>query len=90
MLKLSTEALDLLTRSATALDSFQALLDSKHGKHGWFPTLDLPDPEVQLLADLYDEEQERRGDPRRAWRGSHPDTAHVPLIIRRAQRICLD
>jgi len=73
MVEISTEVLDTLTRAATALDTFEELIDSANQKHGWFPTLDLPAPEVRLLADLYDKVKAGRGDPRRAWRGAHPD-----------------
>ena len=84
-LSLSAEALDTLTQAATALDSFAELIDADDRKHGWFPTLNRDDPATQLLADIYDETQAFRGDPRRAWRGTHPDLA-VPLVIQRAQR----
>jgi hypothetical protein len=84
MLQLSTEALDTLTRAATALNTFAELVDAGHRKHDWFPTLTTSDPEVQLLADLYDEWQEQHGDPRRAWRGTGPELA-VPEVIRKAR-----
>jgi hypothetical protein len=64
-LSLTKEALDLLSRHATAYRSFQDLLDAEHD---YFPTLDMRDPDAALLADFYDQAQEERGDPRRAFR----------------------
>ena len=53
-----------LTATLTAFDSFDDLLNAPGG---YRPSLTRPCQ--QTLADLYDDAQKRRGDPRRAFRG---------------------
>ncbi|MDR3739311.1 MAG: hypothetical protein P4L40_09860 [Terracidiphilus sp.] len=59
------EALDGLTRAHTAFRSFAELTNTAPD---YFPTL--AGEETSQLADAYDREMIRRGDPRRAWRGT--------------------
>jgi hypothetical protein len=78
MLEFRPEALDVLTREATMFGTFADLVACSG-----VPILDPREPADLLLADLYDQAQELRGDPRRACR----DAARcVPQVIRRAQR----
>ena len=42
--------------------------DLLYAKGGYFPSLNISDPEVKELADLYDSLQEFNGDQRRAFR----------------------
>lgn len=60
---------DDLTASHTAFESFTALLNAGGGYH---PSLNLAIPGQRALADLYDDAQRRRGDPRRAFTYSLP------------------
>lgn len=57
--------LDDITARKCAFQSFQDLLDAPGG---YFPTLNIADRELRLLADAYDDQQERRNDTRRAFR----------------------
>ena len=59
--------LDALTRQNTGFGSFAELTATDTD---YFPTL-VGEGEVKLLADAYDAEMARRGDPRRSWRGSN-------------------
>lgn len=60
--------IDELTRSLTAFDSFEAMLNS----YPWYrPTIYPIDYKYVRLADAYDKAQEQRGDARRAYRGSN-------------------
>jgi len=59
--------LDALTRRKTGFSSFAQLTSTNTD---YFPTL-VGEGEVKLLADAYDAEMARRGDPRRSWRGSN-------------------
>jgi hypothetical protein len=59
--------LDALTRQNTGFSSFTELTTTDTD---YFPTL-VGEGEVKLLADAYDAEMARRGDPRRSWRGSN-------------------
>ena len=67
--------LESLTRKLTAFCTFEELLD--RGGH-YVPTFDCTNPDCTRLADLYDQEQERRGDDRRAFR-----TGSVEIIASR-------
>lgn len=58
--------LDRLTRSLTAFDSFQGLLDAPGG---YFPSLKAGSYPHTVLAKAYDTAQAKRGDSRRAFRG---------------------
>lgn len=49
----------------TALDSLDSLLQAEGG---YRPSLDQRDPIMVVIADAYDLEQAKRGDPRRAYR----------------------
>ena len=61
------EALDAFIRSRTG---FESLEDMVSGKGGYTPTIRVDmEPGFLQLADAYDQEQIRRGDPRRAYRG---------------------
>ena len=64
-MKATDKVLDSLTRKHTAFASFAALIDTQPD---YFPTLS-GKGEAKILADAYDCEMERRGDPRRAWKG---------------------
>jgi hypothetical protein len=66
--------LDVLTIRNTAFDSFADLVFARGGYYPSFSRMQTaPDErdrwEYEVLADAYDLAQERRGDPRRAWRG---------------------
>lgn len=64
-----------LTRKLTAFCTFEELLD----RGGYYvPTFDCTNPDCARLADLYDQEQERRGDDRRSFR-----TGSVEIIASR-------
>lgn len=63
--------LDRLTRELTAFDDFDALLNTAGT---YQPTILPRDKWHVVLADSYDAFQAGRGDARRAWRGSTPDT----------------
>lgn len=68
--------IDRLTRKHTAAVSFQDLTDNTG--RDYFPTL-IPAgrhaDEIKTIADAYDAEMTRRGDPRRAWRGLRSTSA---------------
>jgi hypothetical protein len=65
---------DRLTRELTAFESFEAMLSAKGN---YRPTLMCHPDDASgrdgcrhsYLADLYDQAQQERGDPRRAYRG---------------------
>lgn len=58
---------NLLTMRITAFSSFYAMI---HAQFGYRPSLrSCYGNDYVLLADCYDEEQSRRGDTRRAYRG---------------------
>lgn len=57
---------DALTRRVTSFRSFDELVDAAD----YVPTLAGEDAQELELADLYDAAQARRGDTRRAYRGS--------------------
>jgi len=64
-MKKESEA-DQLTRELTAFACFGELL---HAKGGYRPSIAVSQDKNRMqLADLYDEAQEKRGDPRRANR----------------------
>lgn len=73
-----TSRADELTRKWTGWSSFETLLKSPDDP-SYFPTLapprgrskaaQLESAELGELADLYDQAQAERGDPRRAYRG---------------------
>ena len=56
---------DILTSKYTGFSYFQDLLDAPGD---YRPTLDMRKPGLKALADNYDEVQEARQDPRRAYR----------------------
>ena len=58
--------LDALTRAHTAWNSFAEMIEKPASDY--FPTLTARG--TKPLADAYDAEMARRGDSRRAWRGS--------------------
>jgi len=64
-MQLNQVLIDALVRRHTAFRSLAALC----GVPEYFPTL-RGSGEVSLVADAYDDEMARRGDTRRAWRGS--------------------
>lgn len=87
MPSLSSEALDLLTRTVTAFRTFDEMVDAEHRLCAdYFPILDTRDPATQLLADLYDQYQAEHCDPRRVWRGSHWDGIPCFLISQAGRR----
>ena len=67
-----------LTRSLTAFSSFEEMLTAPN----YTPSLNCTDPDRARLADLYDQEQERRGDDRRAFRYGSPEIRTARLYQR--------
>ncbi len=62
---LASDYVDLLVATHTAFKSMQEML----GAHpGYRPSLDMREPVMARLADLYDTAQAERGDARRAYR----------------------
>jgi hypothetical protein len=59
---------DYMTRKLTGFDSFKEMTERTHASYR--PTILPRSWRERFLADAYDVAQERRGDPRRAWRGS--------------------
>lgn len=57
--------LDEITVRHSAFDSFSSLLGAQGG---YRPSINIAHPDLLKLADAYDAAQERRGDPRRAYR----------------------
>jgi hypothetical protein len=66
----NTVLLDALTRTHTAWNSFAEMIEKPAADY--FPTLTAKGTEK--LADAYDAEMKRRGDSRRAWKGSRKAT----------------
>jgi hypothetical protein len=66
---MTTQTLDQICRRKTGFSSFADLLSSAPG---YRPSTDMRDPDMELLADGYDEAMEERGDPRRAYRYGTP------------------
>ena len=95
MLPLGKEALDTLTQAATGWFEFEELIDVRDRWHGYIPVIDGQDPASFLLADLYDQAQAERGDPRRAARIREPrvkeaqcveEDIHIPALILELQK----
>lgn len=78
-----TSAIDPLIRKHTAARSLADLTDNM--RRDYFPTL-IPTgkhaAEICQIADAYDREMIRRGDPRRAWRG----LPRLCIVSRRADQ----
>jgi hypothetical protein len=62
------QILDDLTRRLTAFESFREMVSDTAPQYR--PTIRPRTFRERVLADAYDMAQERRNDPRRAWRGS--------------------
>lgn len=63
-----------LTTKHTA---FTSLLDMMDAKGSYRPSMDVREPEIKELADIYDAAQEARGDDRRAFRYGVDKTSSV-------------
>lgn len=79
------DSIDKLTRDLTAFDS---LADMLNAEGGYRPTILPRDERHIVLADAYDAAQIRRGDERRAYRGSNWLPRGVPPMSVRLSSTC--
>lgn len=67
-----------ITSRHSGFENFDQLLNAQDS---YRPTLEVSDHERLWLADYYDQQQELRGDPRRAYRYEHPETEEGTGLI---------